>query len=186
MDSLTRYAQAQREIALAVGEPPATKGYPPSVFAKLPQLVERAGNGRQGGGSITAFYTVLMEGDDQQDPVADAARAILDGHIVLSRQLADQGHYPAIDIEASISRAITELLPKEELDRVRRLKALYTRFQRSRDLITIGAYVKGNDAQLDEAIALFPKIELFLKQDFLDKENDRDSRDQLEALLNGN
>ena len=185
MDSLTRYAQAQREIALAVGEPPATKGYPPSVFAKLPQLVERAGNGRQGGGSITAFYTVLMEGDDQQDPVADAARAILDGHIVLSRQLADQGHYPAIDIEASISRAITELLPKEELDRVRRLKALYARFQRSRDLITIGAYVKGNDAQLDEAIALFPKMELFLKQDFLDKENDRDSRDQLEALLNG-
>jgi len=185
MDSLTRYAQAQREIALAVGEPPATKGYPPSVFAKLPQLVERAGNGRQGGGSITAFYTVLMEGDDQQDPVADAARAILDGHIVLSRQLADQGHYPAIDIEASISRAITELLPKPELERVRRFKALYARFQRSRDLITIGAYVRGNDAQLDEAIALYPKMESFLKQDFLDKENDQISRAQLEALLQG-
>ena len=185
MDSLTRYAQAQREIALAVGEPPATKGYPPSVFAKLPQLVERAGNGRQGGGSITAFYTVLMEGDDQQDPVADAARAILDGHIVLSRTLADQGHYPAIDIEASISRAITELLPREELDRVRRFKALYARFQRSRDLITIGAYTRGNDAQLDEAIALYPKMETFLKQDFLDKENDRISRQQLELLLGG-
>jgi len=185
MDSLTRYAQAQREIALAVGEPPATKGYPPSVFAKLPQLVERAGNGRKEGGSITAFYTVLMEGDDQQDPVADAARAILDGHIVLSRQLADQGHYPAIDIEASISRAITELLPKEELNRVRKFKALYARFQRSRDLITIGAYTRGNDAQLDEAIALYPRMELFLKQDFHAKENDRVSRLQLEALLAG-
>jgi len=186
MDSLTRYAQAQREIALAVGEPPATKGYPPSVFAKLPQLVERAGNGRKDGGSITAFYTVLMEGDDQQDPVADAARAILDGHIVLSRQLADQGHYPAIDIEASISRAITELLPKDELDRVRRFKALYARFQRSRDLITIGAYTRGNDAQLDEAIALYPKMESFLKQDFLDKENDHISRQQLKVLLSVN
>jgi flagellum-specific ATP synthase len=185
MDSLTRYAQAQREIALAVGEPPATKGYPPSVFAKLPQLVERAGNGRKGGGSITAFYTVLMEGDDQQDPVADAARAILDGHIVLSRQLADQGHYPAIDIEASISRAITELLSRQEMDRVRRFKALYARYQRSRDLITIGAYSKGNDPQLDEAIALYPRMEQFLVQDFLDKEAYGPSREQLEALLAG-
>lgn len=183
MDSLTRYAQAQREIALAVGEPPATKGYPPSVFAKLPQLVERAGNGRSGGGSITAFYTVLMEGDDQQDPVADAARAILDGHIVLSRHLADQGHYPAIDIEASISRAITELLRKDELDQVRRFKGLYARYQRSRDLITIGAYARGNDPQLDEAIALYPRMEGFLVQDFLDKEDYRASRGQLSALL---
>jgi flagellum-specific ATP synthase len=183
MDSLTRFAQAQREIALAVGEPPATKGYPPSVFAKLPQLVERAGNGRKEGGSITAFYTVLMEGDDQQDPVADAARAILDGHIVLSRQLADQGHYPAIDIEASVSRAITELLPKGQLEQVRRFRGLYARYQRSRDLITIGAYARGNDPQLDEAIALYPGMEKFLMQDFLDKEDYRASRQQLDALL---
>lgn len=183
MDSLTRYAQAQREIALAVGEPPATKGYPPSVFAKLPQLVERAGNGRKGSGAITAFYTVLMEGDDQQDPVADAARAILDGHIVLSRQLADQGHYPAVDVEASISRAITDLLKRSEMDRVRRFKSLYARYQRSRDLITIGAYTKGNDAQLDEAISLYPAMERFLAQDFSDKENYEASRQQLDKLL---
>jgi flagellum-specific ATP synthase len=183
MDSLTRYAQAQREIALAVGEPPATKGYPPSVFAKLPQLVERAGNGREGSGSITAFYTVLAEGDDQQDPIADAARAILDGHVVLSRQLADQGHYPAIDIEQSISRVITDLLSRDEMDEVRRFKGLYSRYQRSRDLITIGAYSKGNDARLDEAIALYPAMETFLMQDFLDREDYRASREQLASLL---
>jgi len=183
MDSLTRYAQAQREIALAVGEPPATKGYPPSVFAKMPQLVERAGNGRKDGGSITAFYTVLMEGDDQQDPVADAARAILDGHVVLSRQLADQGHYPAIDIEASVSRAITELLSRPELDGVRRFKALYARYQRSRDLITIGAYSKGSDPQLDEAIALYPRMEQFLMQDFREREYYATGRARLEELL---
>jgi len=183
MDSLTRYAQAQREIALAVGEPPATKGYPPSVFAKLPQLVERAGNGKAGSGSITAFYTVLVEGDDQQDPIADAARAILDGHIVLSRQLADQGHYPAIDIEQSISRVITELLDRDELNQVRRFKGLYSRYQRSRDLITIGAYSKGNDTQLDEAIALYQGMETFLMQDFLDQEDYSASREKLADLF---
>jgi flagellum-specific ATP synthase len=183
MDSLTRFAQAQREIALAVGEPPATKGYPPSVFAKLPQLVERAGNGKEGGGSITAFYTVLVEGDDQQDPIADAARAILDGHIVLSRELSDQGHYPAIDIEQSISRVITELLDRNELTRIRRFKSLYSRYQRNRDLITIGAYTKGNDAQLDEAIGLYPGMQTFLMQDFLDQENYAVSREQLANLL---
>ncbi len=183
MDSLTRFAMAQREIALAIGEPPATKGYPPSVFAKLPQLVERAGNGKEGGGSITAFYTVLAEGDDQQDPIADSARAILDGHIVLSRNLADQGHYPAIDIEASISRAINELLSPEEMEAVRRFKYLYSRYQRSRDLITVGAYVKGNDAALDEAVALYPKMEAFLTQNIQYRADYASSRSGLISLL---
>ena len=183
MDSLTRYAMAQREIALAIGEPPATKGYPPSVFAKLPQLVERAGNGRAGGGSITAFYTVLTEGDDQQDPIADSARAILDGHIVLSRQLADQGHYPAIDIEASISRTLTDLLSAEELVLVRRFKALYARYQRSRDLISVGAYVRGADPSLDEAVALYPRLEAFLAQDMMEREDYAASRRGLKAAL---
>ena len=168
MDSLTRYAMAQREIALAVGEPPATKGYPPSVFAKLPALVERAGNGARDaggrGGSITAFYTVLSEGDDQQDPIADAARAILDGHVVLSRTLAEAGHYPAIDIEASISRAMTSLIPTAQFDVVRRFKQTLSRYQRNRDLISVGAYAAGQDPQVDEAIALYPRIEAFLQQ----------------------
>ncbi len=183
MDSLTRYAMAQREIALAIGEPPATKGYPPSVFAKLPQLVERAGNGKVGGGSITAFYTVLTEGDDQQDPIADSARAILDGHVVLSRNLSDQGHYPAIDIEASISRAITELIPQNELDQVRRFKMLYSRYQRNRDLINVGAYIKGSDPLLDEAIAMYPRLEAFLQQGIQQREGYESCRRQLGELL---
>lgn len=185
MDSLTRYAMAQREIALAVGEPPATRGYPPSVFAKLPQLVERAGNGTEGGGSITAFYTVLAEGDDQMDPIADSARAILDGHIVLSRTLSDQGHYPAIDIEASISRAMTSLISSEELDLVRRFKMLYSRYQRSRDLINVGAYVRGSDLQLDEAILLYPHLESFLRQGINEQVGVAQSRHALAALLGG-
>jgi flagellum-specific ATP synthase len=169
MDSLTRYAMAQREIALAINEPPATKGYPPSVFAKLPQLVERAGNGDAGGGSITAFYTVLTEGDDQQDPIADAARAILDGHVVLSRSLAEAGHYPAIDIEQSISRALHSLVDDATFDSIRRFKQLYARYQRNRDLISVGAYVPGSDPILDKAIALHPKMEALLQQNMRDK-----------------
>jgi len=164
MDSLTRFAQAQREIALAIGEPPATKGYPPSVFAKLPQLVERAGNGDKGGGSITAFYTVLTEGDDQQDPIADAARAILDGHIVLSRGLAEMGHYPAIDIEASISRVMNEIVSPEHMEQARRLKQLYSTYEQNRDLISVGAYSKGSNPRIDEAIAYYPRIMDFLSQ----------------------
>jgi flagellum-specific ATP synthase len=166
MDSLTRYAMAQREIALAIGEPPATKGYPPSVFAKLPALVERTGNGPAGGGSITAFYTVLTEGDDQQDPIADSARAILDGHIVLSRTLAEAGHYPAIDIEASISRAMTALIDDKHLEKTRMFKQMLSRYQRNRDLINVGAYSSGRDAVLDKAIALYPRMEAFLQQGF--------------------
>lgn len=183
MDSLTRYAMAQREIALAIGEPPATKGYPPSVFAKLPALVERTGNGPAGGGSITAFYTVLTEGDDQQDPIADSARAILDGHIVLSRALAEAGHYPAIDIEASISRVMTALIDERHLERVRQLKQMLSRYQRNRDLIAVGAYATGRDAQLDRAIALYPRIEAFLQQGFRECAPFQASLAALDALL---
>ncbi|MCW8943500.1 MAG: flagellar protein export ATPase FliI [Sedimenticola sp.] len=165
MDSLTRYAQAQREIALAINEPPATKGYPPSVFAKLPQLVERAGNGDKGGGSITAFYTVLAEGDDQNDPIADAARAILDGHIVLSRRLAESGHYPAIDIEASISRAMNDITSKDHQEAARAFKQLYSLYRQNQDLINVGAYEPGTDERIDAAIQAIPELERFLHQD---------------------
>jgi flagellum-specific ATP synthase len=183
MDSLTRYAMAQREIALAVGEPPATKGYPPSVFARLPQLVERAGNGTTGGGSITAFYTVLTEGDDPQDPIADAARAILDGHIVLARDLAEQGHYPAIDVETSISRAMHNLVAPGEMQRVRRFKQLYSRYRRDRDLISVGAYVAGSDPLLDQAIALYPRMEAFLTQDMNARVTSPEALRALDLLL---
>jgi len=165
MDSLTRFAQAQREIGLAINEPPATKGYPPSVFAKLPQLVERAGNGLKGGGSITAFYTVLTEGDDQNDPIADAARAILDGHVVLSRQLADSGHYPAIDIEASISRAMNDIITPEHRAAAAAFKKPYSIYQQNRDLISVGAYQAGGDEQIDVAIEAMPLLQQFLQQD---------------------
>ena len=183
MDSLTRVAMAQREIALAIGEPPVTKGYPPSVFAKLPQLVERAGNASHGSGSLTAFYTVLAEGDDQQDPIVDSARAILDGHIVLSRALADQGHYPAIDIESSISRAQTALIEPQQFDRVRRFKLLYSRHQRNRDLINVGAYVAGSDPLLDEALMLFPRMESFLQQNMTERAGYEESVTALNALI---
>ena len=168
MDSLTRYAMAQREIALAIGEPPATKGYPPSCFAKLPALVERSGNGMHGVGSITAFYTVLSEGDDQQDPIADAARAILDGHIVLSRALAETGHFPAIDIEQSASRVMHNVVSRGHFDLARRFRAVYSRYQKSRDLVQVGAYMSGSDPALDEAIRLQPQMAAFLQQDMFD------------------
>ncbi|WP_369812677.1 flagellar protein export ATPase FliI [Alkalimonas collagenimarina] len=183
IDSITRYAQAQREIALAIGEPPATKGYPPSVFAKLPALVERAGNGAVGKGSITGFYTVLSEGDDLQDPIADASRAILDGHIVLSRKLADSGHFPAVDLEQSISRVMPAVTSMEHQLMARQLKQLYASFQQSKDLISIGAYVKGSDPLLDKAVAMMPAINRFLQQGMKDVVAYDDSLMALTQLL---
>ncbi len=185
MDSLTRYAMAQREIALAIGEPPATKGYPPSVFAKLPVLVERTGNGRSGSGSITAFYTVLTEGDDQQDPIADAARAILDGHIVLNRALAEAGHYPAIDIEQSISRVMHAITDEKQQQEARRLKQLVSSYQRNRDLISVGAYQRGTDPMVDEAIRLQAQIAGFLQQGIREQSTREQSLAQLDRLLAG-
>ena len=183
MDSLTRYAQAQREIALAVGEPPATKGYPPSVFAKIPELVERAGNGDQGGGSITAFYTVLTEGDDLQDPVADSARAILDGHIVLSRQLAEEGIYPAIDVEASISRVMPNVVSEEHLKRAQLFKRLLARYQSNRDLISIGAYKPGTDANIDMAIERHPHLIDYISQQINESATYTASIERLSTVL---
>ncbi|HQN64398.1 MAG TPA: flagellar protein export ATPase FliI [Methylophilus sp.] len=183
MDSLTRYAMAQREIALAIGEPPATKGYPPSVFAKLPALVERTGNGKRGEGSITAFYTVLTEGDDQQDPIADAARAILDGHIVLSRSLAESGHYPAIDIEQSISRAMHNITSPEHLKLALKLKQLNAKYSKSIDLINVGAYEPGSDLVLDEAIAKHDQVAAFLQQDINERSDVMQSIQQLAGVL---
>ena len=182
MDSLTRYAMAQREIALAIGEPPATKGYPPSCFAKLPQLVERSGNGLHGVGSITAFYTVLTEGDDQQDPIADAARAILDGHIVLSRALAESGHYPAIDVEQSASRVMHNVVEKKHFELARKFRAIYSKFERARDLIQLGAYVQGSDPALDEAIALHDVMSKFLQQDLSESTAMASVVDELSAV----
>jgi len=182
-DSLTRYAQAQREIALATGEPPATRGYPPSVFARLPQLVERAGNGLGNGGSVTAFYTVLVEGDDLSDPVADSARAILDGHIVLSRDIAGQGIYPAVDIQASISRSMASIVPPEHLLAANQVKQLYSRFEQSKDLISVGAYTSGIDAITDLAIARQPQIQAFLSQGLNEPINLKNSLSRLLTIL---
>jgi flagellum-specific ATP synthase len=182
LDSLTRFAQAQREIALAIGEPPATKGYPPSVFARLPQLVERAGNSDRGVGSITAFYTVLTEGDDQNDPIADAGRAILDGHFVLSRQLAENGLYPAIDIEASISRAMHQIVTREQLEHATRIRQMYAIYQQNRDLITVGAYRRGSDPRIDLAMDYWPRILEFLKQDMYEPVGLAKSCQELVAL----
>ncbi|MCK4840659.1 MAG: flagellar protein export ATPase FliI [Methylococcales bacterium] len=186
MDSLTRYAQAHREIALAIDEPPATKGYPPSVFAKLPHLVERAGNADVGGGSITAFYTVLAEGDDNNDPIADAARGVLDGHIVLSRSLAESGHFPAIDIEASISRVMPDIADQKHLLMARELRRIYSLYQQNKDLISVGAYQPGSDPKIDEAIGKMPAIAEFLQQDMEEAVDISLSLNELEVLLGMN
>ncbi|MGH8230726.1 MAG: flagellar protein export ATPase FliI [Steroidobacteraceae bacterium] len=185
MDSLTRFAQAQREIALAIGEAPATKGYPPSVFARLPQLVERAGNGVAGEGSITAFYTVLAEGDDPNDPIVDAARAVLDGHIVLARRIADAGRYPAIDVEASVSRVMHDILPEAQLELARRFRHSSALYEHNRDLITIGAYQRGSDPRIDAAIVRWPQIESYLRQDMRERVDLSASAAQLAATMAG-
>ena len=183
MDSLTRYAMAQREIALAIGEPPATKGYPPSCFAKLPQLVERSGNGLNGHGSITAFYTVLSEGDDQQDPIADAARAILDGHIVLSRELAEAGHFPAIDIERSASRVMHNVADPAHIDDSRRFRQLWSKYSKAKDLIQLGAYAQGHDMELDQAVRIHPDMVRLLQQDMHTPAHLADSIGQLHHIV---
>lgn len=183
MDSLTRFAQAQREIALSIGEAPATKGYPPSVFTKLPELVERAGNGLPGSGSITAFYTVLTEGDDLQDPIADAARAILDGHIVLNRSLAEEGQYPAIDVEASISRVMQSIVPEQHMKQMLTLKKYLALYEKNKDLILLGAYSKGTDPMLDKAILYRNKIREFIIQGMYEQVDFNDSIRLLNELV---
>jgi len=183
MDSLTRFAQAQREIGLAIGEPPATRGYPPSVFAKLPQLVERAGTGVSGDGSITAFYTVLAEGDDDNDPIVDAARAVLDGHIMLARDIAESGIYPPIDVESSVSRSMNRISSPRHLAAAQRLREVYSYYKRHQDLITVGAYQAGSDPRLDAAVRLWPRIQSFLAQPMTQPVSLERSIEQLDELM---
>jgi len=184
MDSLTRFAQAQRELALAIGEPPVTKGYPPSVFAQLPTLVERAGNGdSDASGSVTAIYTVLAEGDDQNDPVVDATRAILDGHIVLSRTLAEAGIYPAINIESSISRVMNSVVSDEQVQAAINFKKLYSSHEQNKDLINVGAYRMGTDPEIDLAIQFFPHLQTYLQQGRGEKSTYQQSLDDLLNML---
>jgi flagellum-specific ATP synthase len=170
-DSLTRVAHAQREIGLAIGEPPTAKGYPPSVFALLPNLIERGGVGRHGHGSITSIYTVLAEGDDGNDPIVDIARASLDGQVMLSRRLADQAHYPAIDLNGSISRVMQTLVSPEELKQSNKLRRLWSVYQQNADLVQVGAYEAGSNPELDEAIRIREQMVSFLRQD-MDKGED--------------
>ena len=180
VDSLTRFAMAQREIGLAAGEPPTAKAYTPSVFSMLARLVERAG--RFSGGSITGFYTVLMEGDDQQDPLVDAVRSLVDGHIVLDRRLASEGHYPPIAILDSLSRLMPAVTAPEHLERTLRLRSLLAAYARSEDLIRIGAYSKGADADLDQAIAARPQLQSFLRQGSAEQSSLQETIAGLQAL----
>ncbi len=182
MDSLTRFAQAQREIGLATGEPPTSKGYPPSAFAMLPQLVERAGN-MANGGSITAIYTVLAEGDDQNDPIVDAARAVLDGHIVLTRALSDAAHYPAIDIGASVSRTRSAVNSSEQEQLIRRCLQLAAAYRAQEDMLRVGLYKAGTDPLLDQAVSFWPRLQAFLQQPATTGVSIRSSREQLADIL---
>lgn len=184
MDSITRFAQAQREIALAIGEAPVARGYPPSVFAQIPQLVERAGNGSAfASGSITAIYTVLAEGDDQNDPIADATRAILDGHIVLSRALAERGVYPAINVESSVSRVMHNIISEEHRQLSLKFKKLYSVFENNRDLISVGAYQHGSNSEIDEAIHLYPKLQDYISQGVFDNASYNESLSALRKIF---
>jgi len=185
MDSLTRFAIASREIALAVGEVPSSRGYPPSVFGRLTSLVERAGTGGPLKGSITAFYTVLVEGDDLNEPVADAARAICDGHVVLSRRIAERGHFPAIDVGASISRVMFSVVSPEQFAAARQFKELHARYEESRDMIAIGGYRAGHDAILDRAVALHSGFDYFLQQEMTQHFNFTQSIEELSRTLGG-
>ena len=183
MDSLTRYAQAHREIALSVGEPPVAKGYPPSVFAKIPELVERAGMNEDGTGSITAFYTVLAEHEDLNDPVVDSARSVLDGHITLSRELSEVGHYPAIDIEKSISRIMNNIVSRDHVSLAQRFRAIYSKYEENKDVIQLGIYKKGTDEELDLAITLRAKLMQYLSQDIDEQSQFDNSIAELSAAL---
>lgn len=185
VDSLTRVAHAQREIGLAIGEPPTAKGYPPSVFALLPNLIERAGVGRHGHGSITAIYTVLAEGDDANDPIVDIARASLDGQVMLSRKLADAAHYPAIDLNGSISRVMQTLLAPDDLKSANKFRRLWSLYQQNVDLIQVGAYEAGSNPSLDEAIRLRELMDQFLRQDMHDGQDESAARDTIRHLMNG-
>ena len=177
MDSVTRFAMAQREVGLAIGEPPATRGYTPSVFAMLPKLLERSGTGKTG--SITAFYTVLVDGDDMNEPIADAVRGILDGHIVLSRSLANKGHYPAIDILASVSRVMNDIVPAEQLEAANQFKRLLSIYRDSEDLINIGAYQRGSNAEIDRAIEYYDRIRSYATQRTDEKVSFEESQQRL-------
>ena len=183
MDSLTRFAMAQREIGIAAGEPPTTKGYTPSVFSQLSKLLERAGNWGDRG-TITGLYTVLVEGDDLEDPVADNARATLDGHIVLSRKLANRGHYPAIDILTSISRVMDQVVPREQLKAARSLKETLARYQENEDAINYGMYIRGTDPAIDQCIEMEPELVRFLRQDRDESAGFSDSSQRLQKILN--
>ena len=184
MDSLTRVAHAKREIGLALGEQPTSKGYPPSVISMIPSLIERTGNGVENEGSITAFYTVLADSDDHNDPVVDSARAILDGHIILSREQSQLGIYPAIDIKNSISRIMDDIVDEEQIKLAKHFKKLVSIYQESRDLVLMGGYTKGQDSSIDEAHEMWPKIVDFIKQDQNLKSTFDDSIKELKSLIN--
>lgn len=181
MDSVTRFAMAQREIGLTIGEPPTTKGYTPSVFALLPKLLERAGNTDKG--SITGLYTVLVDGDDMTEPIADAARSILDGHIVLSRKLANKGHYPAIDTLQSVSRVMPDIIDREHYQKAMRFNEILATYREAEDLINIGAYAKGSNPQIDHALSKINQLRAYLKQDVFEKALYDQSVDRLNQII---